>query len=202
MSKISRAAALPNFPTRLIRFVGALAVLAFLLGAAPHARAQTPFYIGAHFGGHRLAELGQTRVGYGFRLGYEAYLPFISLESEVNFFPTTSGGNVGETQAFFGLKFGKHIGRWGGFLKARPGFTHFGGGSSPQRLSERTKFALDLGGGVEYDLTEKFGLRWDLSDVRIYYGDAMLSAGPGGPLGAPLGTRNTLQTTLGVVLHF
>ena len=202
MSKISRAGALPNFPARLFRFAGALAVMAFLLGAAPHARAQTPFYAGAHFGGHRLAELGQTRVGYGFRLGHEAYLPFISLETEVDFFPTTSGGNLGETQAFFGLKFGKRIGRWGGFLKARPGFTHFGGGSSQQRLNERTKFALDLGGVVEYGLGPKVSLRGDVSNVRIHYGDAMLSAGPGGPLGAPLGTRNTLQTTFGVVLHF
>ena len=202
MSKISQAAALPISPKRLFRFVGALAVLAFLLGAAPHARAQTPFYLGAHFGGHRLAEMDQTRVGYGFRLGYQAYLPFISLESEVNFFPTTSGGNLGETQAFFGVKFGKHVGRWGGFLKARPGFTHFGGGAFPQRLTERTKFALDLGGGVEFDLLEKVGLRWDVSNVRIHYGDAMLSAGPGSLIGAPLGTRNTFQTTFGVVLHF
>jgi len=202
MSKITRATALPNFPTQLLRFAGALAVLAFLLVAAPGARAQTPFYLGAHFGGHRLAEMDQTRVGYGFRLGYEAYLPFISLESEVNFFPTTSSGNLGETQAFFGLKFGKHIGRWGGFLKARPGFTHFGGGAFPQRLTEQTKFALDLGGGVEYDLGPKVSLRWDLSDAKIFYGDAMLTAGPGNTLGAPLGTRNTLQSTFGVVLHF
>jgi len=202
MSKITRAAALLNFTTRPFRFAGALAVLAFLLAAAPGARAQTPFYLGAHIGGHRLAELDQSRVGYGFRLGYEAYLPFIALESEVNFFPTTSGGNLGETQAFFGLKFGKHVGRWGGFLKARPGFTHFGGGAFQQQLTERTKFALDLGGVVEYGLGPKVSLRGDVSNVRIHYGDAMLSAGPGGPLGAPLGTRNTLQTTFGVVLHF
>ena len=91
-------------------------------------------------------------MGYGFRAGYEAYLPFISLESEVNFFPTTSGGDLGETQAFFGLKFGKKIGSWGGFVKVRPGFTHFGGGAFPTRLTEHTKFALDLGGGIEYDL--------------------------------------------------
>lgn len=224
MSKISRAAALPTFPTRLFRVAGALAPAApsrrhlgtsrlgftlsglaavtFLLAAAPSAPAQTPFSIGAHFAAHRMPELGQTRVGYGFRFTYEAYLPFVSLDSEVNFFPTTSSGNLGETQAFLGLKFGKHIGRWGGFLKARPGLTHFGGGSSPQRLSERTKFALDLGGVVEYDLAPKVTLRGDVSNVRIHYGDAMLSAGPGGPLGAPLGTRNTLQTTFGVMLHF
>jgi len=202
MSKITRAAALLNFTTRPFRFAGALAVLAFLLAAAPGARAQTPFYLGAHIGGHRLAELDQSRVGYGFRLGYEAYLPFIALESEVNFFPTTSGGNLGETQAFFGLKFGKHVGRWGGFLKARPGFTHFGGGAFQQQLTERTKFALDLGGGVEYDLSEKLLLRLDLSDVKIFYGDARVLAVPGGPPGPRLGTRDTFQSTFGLVLRF
>ena len=186
----------------IIRLALALAAAACFLGAAPQARAQTPFYLGAHLGGHRLAELDQSRLGYGLRLGYEAYLPFISLESEVNFFPTTSGGNLGETQAFFGLKFGKHIGRWGAFLKARPGFTHFGGGAFPQRLTERTKFALDLGGGLEFDLTPKVGLRLDLSDTRIYYGDAAVLAAPGGPAGPRLGTRNTLQSSFGLVLRF
>jgi hypothetical protein len=192
----------PGFRLRPFRFAGALAVLVLLLAAAPGARAQTPFYLGAHIGGHRLAELDQSRVGYGFRLGYDAYLPFISLESEVNFFPTTSGGDLGETQAFFGLKFGKHIGRWSGFLKVRPGLTHFGGGAFPQRLTEKTKFAMDLGGGVEFDLSEMVGLRLDLSDVKIFYGDAMVLAAPAGPPGPPLGTHDTFQSTFGLVLRF
>jgi hypothetical protein len=202
MSRIALVAAVPLTWKRLLRMACALALPAFLFIAAPAARAQTPFYVGAHIGGHRLSELDQSRFGYGFRLGYDAYLPFISLEAEVNYFPTTSGGNLGETQGLFGLKFGKKIGRWGGFLKARPGFTHFGGGAFPQRLTEHTKFAMDLGGGVEYDLFTKLGLRLDVSDIRIYYGDAALRAGPGGPPGPRLGTRDTLQSTFGVVLRF
>jgi hypothetical protein len=187
----------------LYRFSTAAAVASVcLLLAAPPARAQTPFYFGAHLAGHRLAELDQSRIGYGFRAGYEAYLPFISLESEVNFFPTTSGGNLGETQAFFGLKFGKTIGRWGGFIKLRPGFTHFGGGNFPSRLTQHTKFALDLGGAIEYEIVPKVGLRLDVSDVKIYYGDAQLLAAPGGAPGPRLGTRNTLQSSFGLVVHF
>jgi hypothetical protein len=201
MRKITRAAALLNFPAQRLRWVCALGTLGFLLGAAPSVRAQTPFAIGAHVAAHNLSEQDQTRVGYGFRLTYEAYLPFVSLDSELNFFPTSSGGNLGETQAFFGVKFGKRIGRWGGFLKARPGFTHFGGGAFESRLSERTKFALDLGGGLEFELVPRLDLRLDLSDVRIYYGDAGLRAVPGGPVGPRLGTRNTFQTTFGLVLH-
>jgi hypothetical protein len=43
------------------------------------------------------------------------------------------------------------------------------------------------------------GLRWDLSDVMTHFGSGTLNAGPGGPLGVPLGTRGNFQTTLGIV---
>ena len=165
------------------------------------ARAQTPFYFGAQLLGHRLPELNQSRLGYGFRGGYNAYLPFISLEAEVNFFPTTSSGNLGETQAFFGLKFGKKIGRWGGFLKLRPGFAHFGGGAFPAELTQQTNFALDLGGGLEYGLAPKIDLRLDVGDTKIYYGDAVLLP-PLGNGAARLDTHNTLQSSIGLVVHF
>jgi hypothetical protein len=182
--------------------VAALIAAACLLTAALPARAQTPFYFGAQLTGHRLAELNQSRLGYGFRAGYEVYLPFISLESEVNFFPTTSGGDLGETQAFFGLKFGKKIAGWGAFVKVRPGFTHFGGGAFPNRLIERTKFALDLGGGIEHDLAPKLGIRLDLGDTKVFYGDAQLLPFPGGAPGPRLGTHDTFQGTLGLVVRF
>jgi opacity protein-like surface antigen len=187
-----------------LRKLAAIAVLAAacLLTSALPARAQTPYYFGAQILGHNISGLSESRVGYGFRGGYDAYLPFISLEGEVNFFPTTSGGNLGETQALFGLKFGKHIGRWGGFVKARPGFTHFGGGAFPTRLTERTKFALDLGGGLEYDLAPKIGLRWDLGDTKIYYGNAALLPSPAGTPGPRLGTHDSFQTSLGLVVRF
>jgi opacity protein-like surface antigen len=182
--------------------VAAAVAAACLVTGAPPACAQTPFYVGAQLLGHRLSEQSQTRLGYGFRAGYDAYLPFISLEGEVNFFPTTSGGDLGETQAFFGLKFGKKIGRWGAFVKLRPGFTHFGGGMFPTRLTQQTKFALDLGGGLEYGLAPKVDLRLDVGDTRIYYGDAALLAAPAGAAGPRLGTHSTLQSSLGLVVHF
>jgi hypothetical protein len=186
---------------RRIAATVAIAAACLLTSALP-ARAQTPFYFGGQILGHNISGLSESRFGYGFRGGYDAYLPFISLEGEVNFFPTTSGGNLGETQALFGLKFGKKIGRWGGFVKARPGFVHFGGGAFPTRLTERTKFALDLGGGLEFDLAPKVGVRWDLGDTKIYYGDAQLLATPAGPAGPRLGSHHSFQTSLGLVVHF
>jgi hypothetical protein len=188
--------------TKLSAFRWGLVAAVCLIAAAVPARAQTPFYLGAHISGHRLAELNNSRFGYGFLGGYEAYLPFVSVETEVNFFPTTDGGDLGETQAFFGVKFGKKIGRWGGFIKVRPGFTHFGGGAFPTRLTDKTHFALDLGGGVEYALTPRIDLRLDVGDTRIHYGDAALLPAPGGTPGPRLGTRNTLQSNFGIVVHF
>jgi hypothetical protein len=196
-----------KMPLKQVRRMRAPAMAALIaaacmaLTAAP-ARAQTPFYFGAQMLGHRLAEQNQSRLGYGFRGGYEAYLPFISLEGEVNFFPTTSSGDLGETQAFFGLKFGKKIGRWGAFVKARPGFIHFGGGAFPARLTQQTNFALDLGGGLEYGLGPKVDLRFDLGATKIYYGDAALFAVPGSAAVPRLGTHNTLQSSFGLVIHF
>jgi hypothetical protein len=192
---------------RFVRAARRLAVGSVIAGfclsaTAVPLRAQTPIYFGAQMLGHRISEQDQSRLGYGFRGGIDAYLPFISLEGEVNFFPTTSSGNLGETQAFFGLKFGKKIAGWGAFVKIRPGFTHFGGGAFPTRLSEQTKFALDLGGGLEHDIAPKLTLRFDVGDTKIYYGSAALAAIPGSPAVPNLGTRNTLQSSIGLVIHF
>jgi hypothetical protein len=180
-----------------------LLLLAFwFAGSAEPVHAQDRFAVGAQVAIHKVPELGETPLGYGFRFTYGAYLPFLSFDSEINTFPTSSAGNFGETQGFFGLKAGLRVGKWGGFLKARPGFDHFGGGFDPQRLSSGTHFAMDLGGGVEYYFLPHLGLRWDLSDIMTHFGGATLSAGPGGPLGTPLGTQQNFQTTVGVVVTF
>jgi hypothetical protein len=171
-------------------------------GFGNQAHAQDRFAIGTQVAIHKLPELGETAFGYGFRVTYGAYLPFLSFDSELNIFPTSSTGNFGETQGFFGLKAGVRVGRWGGFLKLRPGFDHFGGGFDPERMSSETHFALDLGGGVEYYFVPHLGLRWDLSDIMTHFGGTTLSSGPGGPIGTPLGTQQNFQTTLGLVVTF
>ena len=183
-----------------ILFISFVIFFTLLLGALlPGARAQDRFAVGAQLAFDHLPELGETPVGYGFRFTYAALVPFISFDAELNSFPTHGSGNLGQTQAFFGLKAGARVGRWGAFLKARPGLAHFYGGAAQQRLTQRTNFALDVGGGVEYYLIPHVGLRWDLSDVMTHFGSGTLNAGPGGPLGVPLGTRGNFQTTLGIV---
>lgn len=187
--------------SRHLRRLVPLAAMVCVACSARVARAQTPFSVGAHFVAHRTPELGETLTGYGFLVNYNAYLPLISLEAEANFFPASSTGNLGEKQFLIGPNLGTHVGKWGAYFKAHPGFTHFNGGALPNRLSDQTHFAIELGGVLEYHFIPKISVRGDVSNVSIHYGSATLSAAPGGPIGVPLGTRNTLQTTIGLVLH-
>jgi hypothetical protein len=156
--------------------------------------------VGAQVAAHSVPELGETRFGYGFRFT-EGLYPFVSLDSEINFFPTSSNGNLGETQGFFGLKAGLKVGRWGAFAKLRPGFDSFGGGSFEQRLTSRTHFALDIGGVVEYYVLPRVALRLDLSDVMTDFGGATLVTGPG-RAGIPLGSQHNFESTFGAMLRF
>ena len=184
-------------PFRLVLF---LALAFFAGGFSPNLRAQG-FELGAQLAVHSLPELGETHPGYGFRFTYNGYAPFLALDSEINFFPTNSTGNLGETQVFAGLRAGVHVSRWGVYAKARPGFVNFGGGGFPQRLTSATHFALDLGGVIEYDVAPHIALRWDLSDVLTDFGGATLLSGPG-YVGAPLHTQHNFQSTIGAVVRF
>lgn len=169
-------------------------------GLASPLRAQS-FEVGAQLAVHNLPELGETRAGYGFRFTYNGYPPFLALDTEVNFFPTSSTGNLGETQVLAGLRAGGRVGRWGIYAKLRPGFEVFGGGGFPQRLDSTTHFALDIGGVLEYSLAPRVAVRWDLSDVLTDFGGSSLSHGPG-LAATPLGTQHNFETTLGLVLRF
>ena len=146
---------------RLRRFV-LLAAAVCIVSGAPAARAQTPLSVGAHFVAHRTPELGETLTGFGFLVNYNVYLPLISLEAEANFFPTSSTGDLGEKQFLVGANLGTHIGKWGAYAKFHPGFTHFSGGAFPNRLSDQTHFAMEVGGVLEYHLVPKIhSLRGD-----------------------------------------
>jgi hypothetical protein len=182
---------------RTVLFV---ALLSLASGVVSNLHAQA-VELGAQLAIHNLPELGETPAGYGFRFTYNGYAPFLALDSEINFFPTSSTGNLGETQVFVGLRAGVHISRWGVYAKARPGFATFGGGGFPQRLTSSTHFALDLGGVIEYDVVPHIALRWDLSDVLTDFGGATLLAGPG-YVGAPLHTQHNFETTIGAVVRF
>ena len=180
----------------------AAAVVLWCAAAVQTSRAQDRFAIGAQVGFQNLPELGETARSYGFRFTYGAYPPFIAIDTEINMFPTHTTGNLGQTQFFLGPKIGARVGRVGVFFKVRPGFDSFGGGIDPGRLTRRTNFALDFGGGIEYYFAPNLALRWDLSDVMTHFGSGEVLSPPGNAIGLPLGTLGNFQTTVGIMVHF
>jgi hypothetical protein len=156
---------------------------------------------GAHVALQRSPELGERLTGYGFRFTFGGPLPFVALDSELNIFPTSATGNLGEKQLFVGLRAGAHVGRLGIFAKAQPGVVIFGGGGFPQRITSGTHFALNIGGVLEYNILPLIALRLDVGDVLTEFGGTRLVSGPG-RVGVPLGAEHDLETTIGAVFRF
>jgi Outer membrane protein beta-barrel domain len=171
--------------------------------ASANARAQPSVgrtELGVQFTTINLNEFGEKPSGVGGRFGYNVS-SHISLDTEVNHFPENPSGNFGETLALFGVKVGKRFDRLGVFAKARPGVIHFGGGDFSQRLRDKTHFAVDLGGVLEYRLSPHIFVRFDLGDTIIAFrGATFLSAVSPGP--TRLGTIHSLQASIGLGIRF
>src|SRR5262245_29545774 len=80
-----------------------------------------------------------------------------------------------KTSVLAGIKSGKRLDRFGAFTKARIGFWHF----------DRTYFAADLGGVLEYYPSRHTTIRIDLGDTILWYG------------GSALGTVHNFQPGIG-----
>lgn len=149
----------------------------------------------------RMPELAETPPGVGVGFSYAALFPLIAIDAELNHFPTSASGNFSATQALLGLRGGFRVHKLGLFAKLRPGFIQFEDGAAEDRLTARTQFNLDVGGGFEYDLLPHIGVRVDLAETIIPFGNAMLLAGPG-VVGVPLGTQHNFEAEAGAVVHF
>jgi hypothetical protein len=119
---------------------------------------------------------------------------YIALESEVNFFLPDEGPAYA-TQGLFGIKAGKHTKYVGVFAKVRPGFqTNF-----VINDREQDRFALDVGGVVEFYPNRHLVLRFDAGDVIIPFGNNVV----GPPFRAQrLGTTHNFQSSLGIGIRF
>lgn len=153
--------------------------------------------------------------GFGGRVGY---LPsrFWSVEAELNFFPEQDDdfGIIGgaKTQGLFGVKAGPRFEKFGVFGKVRPGFIRFQrvldcpeGTISSCNDDGKTKFALDLGGVVEYYPTERTAVRVDFGDTVIWHGSVtLLPFFPEvpSPIRVRHGTTNNFQFSAGFSFRF
>jgi hypothetical protein len=113
----------------------------------------------------------KTNVGIGGRAGYNLTKQ-IAVEGEINYFPQADNrAKVNAVQGLFGVKAGWRGDKIGVFGKARPGFFHYEEPvvciTSPCNNPTSTKFALDLGGVLEFYPSRSLVTRFDLSDVMI-----------------------------------
>jgi hypothetical protein len=111
--------------------------------------------------------------GMGFTFGYRM-TRFVSFDSEVNLFP--GSGNVGKKggaqEVLVGLKVGRTFRTWGLFSQVRPGFIRYNKTLAPGSsldYESATRFALDLGGSMEYYGSPRSTFRFNLGTTLVHY---------------------------------
>lgn len=123
-------------------------------------------------------------------------MPLLGLEAELTWYP----GHYPEDEPFsrrrleglFGATVGPQFERFRAFARLRPGFLAYGKSPEPLfcigifppplecKLGEgATLLAVDLGGGVEVDLTSRTLLRLDIGDRIVRYDGPVLADGRG-----------------------
>lgn len=199
-----------RFFTLFARLSAALLFGAALLAAEP-TRAQTDdlprFEVGAHLGSIDMREsIGEKPLGVGGRFSYNFH-EYAAFDAELNYFSTPEV-TLERTQGLFGIKVGKRFGgdnpKVGVFFKVRPGYMRFLGAREPgSSVNGTTKFALDVGGVVEFYPSKRTVVRFDAGNTSIFYNgetDRIFSL-PGAPQ-QRLGTHHGLQSSIGVGFRF
>jgi hypothetical protein len=111
--------------------------------------------------------------GYSFDFSYR-FAKYAYFDSVVNLFPgSSSNGQHGAAQeGLVGLKLGRTLDRWGLFFNLRNGFIHYDktlvpGSSSSDESTWR--YALDLGGTVEFYASRNSTFRLNAGTTLIHY---------------------------------
>ena len=111
--------------------------------------------------------------GIGLDLGYRL-TQYVYFDSEFNAFPGSSsaGGRGAAAEALAGLKIGHTSKTWGIFSQVRPGFIRYQKALVPGSSTEyegTTRFALDLGGSVEYYASRRSTIRFNMGTTLVHY---------------------------------
>jgi hypothetical protein len=131
----------------------------------------------------------QSNSGLGGRFGYNI-ARYVAVESEFDFFPQKRPVlnsinspiqkyyNSRRMEGLFGVKAGIRSRHMGIFGKARPGFFYISKGEryvdprvmfirAPEEAQSQLRFAMDLGGIVEFHTAKRTFVRIDLGDTMI-----------------------------------
>ena len=154
-----------------------------------------------------------TEPGFGGRFTFNL-TENIAFEAEGNYFTRLlfgfpQGGHMFQGQ--FGGKAGKRFDRWGLFGKVRPGFVGFTRvletpgvqTPGPNFFVHKRYPSLDLGGVVEFYVSPRWMVRFDVGDTVIRYSEISFSAF-GFPtfIIQPKETRHNLQVSSGIGFRF
>lgn len=165
---------------KLHKFLLVALAAAFCLSCWPsQAKAQVEekkFEVGVQFATLRndyvYLPTNEAAIGGGGRLTYNFTKEF-ALEGEVNYFPGSGYFDTRRWQALVGAKTGVRFNKVGFFGKVRPGvittrtevpLVCIQAPCPPYRETE-TRFALDIGGVVEFYPADRFVVRFDAGDT-------------------------------------
>lgn len=166
----------------------------------------------------------ETEPGLGGRFTFNL-TRYLGFEAEGNWFtrdhPNLAGPGGHIFQGQFGVKAGKRLEKWGFFGKARPGFvgftktiqlvgtipTTFAGIPTTQGdfiIGTKLYPSMDVGGVVEFYISQRVMTRMDLGDTVIWYGEYAVA---GFPVSAPIirrppETKHNFQFSAGIGLRF
>jgi len=110
--------------------------------------------------------------GYGFDFNYRiAKYAWVNLAA--NLFPGSGsyGKHGGAQETFAGFKFGRSLGNWGIYSNLRNGFIHYDKALVPgsSTVYESVwRYALDLGGSIEYAASRRTVLRFNAGTTFIH----------------------------------
>jgi hypothetical protein len=144
---------------------------------------------GVHFTSLHLPAIDEWPGGFGGRFGYNLS-QWIAVEGEFNYFPVKKPqkvslgalgsfasqndvpGHFGESEALFGVKAGLHADKFGIFGKIKPGLIHLTDRQNMQNLKDqsRFRFALEIGGALEFYLSRSIAFRIDMGETLINFG--------------------------------
>lgn len=131
------------------------------------------------------SEFDDSDLGVGGRLSWRP-TRFIGAEAELTFYPSDFADDLAfsksRVEGWFGVTVGPQLGRLRPFVKLRPGFVNVAKAPAPfpciaifplplacQLGGGDTLFALDFGGGVEYQTTDRTFVRVDVGDRAVKY---------------------------------
>jgi opacity protein-like surface antigen len=168
-------------------------VLVVLMALSQPAAAQTAeqnFQVGVLFSSISSSEFDDTDVGAGGRISWRPAgllgSGLLGADAEFTFYPSDFADepafSSNRVEGLFGVTVGPTLGRLRPFAKVRPGFVRFSEAPEPfpcilifppplgcQLAGGATVFALDLGGGVEFQTSDRTSVRVDVGDRAVRY---------------------------------